>query len=109
MFLLGVKLSQTVFSIPKMKKSCGEVSQVLKALAHPQRLLILGHLILGPKSVNELVDLCEVSQPLVSQFLSRMRYEGLIASEKQGKQHIYSVSDPRIIEIMKTIQSQYCV
>ena len=95
-------------SARKFKKSCVEVSQLLKALAHPQRLMIMGNLLQGPKTVTELVELCEASQSQMSQFLTRMKYEGLIKSEKDGKFNVYSVADTRLIQLMQVIQVQYC-
>ena len=98
----------SAISIPKIKKSCEEVCLILKALSHPQRLLILGHLLQGPKTVSQLVDLCEASQSQMSQFLTRMKLEGLINSEKEGKFQHYQIADRRLIRLMKTIQSEYC-
>ena len=95
-------------SIRKIKQSCEEVCQILKAMSHPQRLLILGHLLQGPKTVGELVDLCETSQSQMSQFLVRMKTEGLLRSEKDGKFSVYSLTDKRLVNLMKTIQAQYC-
>jgi DNA-binding transcriptional ArsR family regulator len=95
-------------SIPKMERACEEVCLILKALSHPQRLLVMGHLFKGPKTVSELVDLCGISQSHMSQFLMRMGSEGLVKSERQGKFKLYSVADHRLIELMKTIQAQYC-
>lgn len=98
----------SAISIPKIKKSCEEVCLILKALSHPQRLLILGHLLQGPKTVSQLVQLCEASQSQMSQFLTRMKLEGLISSEKEGKFQHYQIADKRLIRLMKTIQSEYC-
>ncbi len=95
-------------SIKKIKKSCEAVCLILKSLSHPLRLIILGHLLEGPKTVGELVDLCSASQSQMSQFLIRMKFEGLISSEKQGKYQVYSLADKRLIQLMKTIQSEYC-
>jgi DNA-binding transcriptional ArsR family regulator len=94
--------------VKKIKRTCNEVCGILKALSHPQRLMILGHLLEGPKTVGELVDLCEISQSQMSQFLIRMKLEGLVASEKQGKYQFYSLADGRLIQLMKTIQVEYC-
>lgn len=95
-------------SIPKIKKSCEEVCLVLKALSHPQRLLVLVHLLKGPKTVSDLVELCGSSQPLMSQFLTRMKYEGLVSSEKNGKYQVYSIADKRLVHLLKIIQTEYC-
>lgn len=95
-------------SIAKIKKSCDEVCSILKSLSHPQRLLVLGHLLQGSKSVSELVDLCELSQSQMSQFLTRMKFEGLVSSEKLGTSQVYSIADKRLIHLMRAIQSEYC-
>ena len=81
---------------------------MLKALAHPQRLMIMGHLLQGPKSVGELVDACEASQSQISHFLARMKLEGLVSSEREGKHVVYSVADKRLMKLMHVIQSEYC-
>lgn len=99
---------QDNISIPKFKKSCENVCLILKSLSHPQRLLILGYLLQSPKNVSELVDLCGISQPQVSQFLTRMKYDGLITSEKVGTSQVYSIADKRLIQLMKTLQAEYC-
>lgn len=91
-----------------LEKHCDEVSSILKALSHPQRLIILGHLLSGPKTVTELIDLCEGSQSQMSQFLIRMKFEGLLKSEKDGKYQYYSVADDRLIKLMRTLQKEYC-
>lgn len=95
-------------SVVKIKKSCVEVSQILKALAHPQRLMILGNLLQGPKTVSELVDLCEASQSQISQFLMRMKLEGLVKAERSGRFVRYSVADRRLVHLMRIIQTEYC-
>lgn len=94
-------------SINKIKKSCSEVCLILKALSHPQRLLILGHLLNGPKTVSELVGCTELSQSQMSQFLTRMKMEGLIDSERQGKYQVYTITDKRLMRLMQTLQDEY--
>jgi ArsR family transcriptional regulator, virulence genes transcriptional regulator len=95
-------------SIKKIKKSCEEVAQILKALSHPQRLLILGHLLRGEKTVSDLEDVCDISQSQLSQFLGRMKLEGLIDSRKEGRFQYYYVADERLKHLMATIQQEYC-
>ena len=95
-------------SIRKMESSCENVSQILKSLSHPSRLLILGHLTNGPKSVGELTKLCEISQSQMSHFLMRLSYEGLVKAAKEGKYRIYSIPDARLGRLLETIQREYC-
>lgn len=98
----------TELSVKKIKKSCEEVAQILKAMSHPQRLLVLGHLLNGEKTVSDLEAVCDVSQSQLSQFLSRMKLEGLIDSRREGRYQYYFVADERLIHLMQTIQSEYC-
>ncbi len=98
----------TELSVKKIKKSCEEVAQILKALSHPQRLLILGHLLAGEKTVGELEDVCDISQSQLSQFLSRMKLEGLIDRRKEGRFQYYFVADERLKHLMAIIQQEYC-
>jgi len=58
--------------------------------------------------VGELIDLCQISQSQMSQFLTRMKNEGLLDSEKKGKYQVYSISDERLIHLMEVIQKEYC-
>ncbi|MBN8537832.1 MAG: winged helix-turn-helix transcriptional regulator [Deltaproteobacteria bacterium] len=94
-------------SIDKIKSSCSEVCSILKVLSHPQRLLILGHLLNGPKTVSDLILCTELSQSQMSQFLIRMKYDRLLKSERNGKFQVYSIGDKRIANLMKAIQNEY--
>ena len=99
---------QVPVSIVKMERSCEDVSRILKSLAHPRRLMILGHLLNGEKSVNELVELCDISQSQMSHFLMRLNYDGLVKCEKEGKFRIYSIADKRLKKLLEVIQKEYC-
>lgn len=81
---------------------------MLKALAHPQRLMIMGNLLQGPKTVSDLVSSCDASQSQISHFLMRMKLEGLVKAERDGRFVLYSVADKRLVHLMKVIQSEYC-
>ncbi|MBL7672437.1 MAG: winged helix-turn-helix transcriptional regulator [Bdellovibrionaceae bacterium] len=95
-------------SVEKMSKACKQVCLTLKALSHPQRLMILGHLLNGEKNVIELLELCDISQPQMSQFLARMKAEGLIVSRREGKFQYYEVADSRLQRLMRTLQEEFC-
>lgn len=95
-------------AVSKMESACGLVGELLRSLSHPQRLMIMGHLSLGPKTVSELQDLCGISQSQISQFLIRMRSEGLVKSDRQGRFQYYSAADDRVIELIRVIQKLFC-
>lgn len=98
----------TKISVSKIENSCQEVSDLLRALSHPQRLMIMGHLAQGPKTVTELTEHCEISQSQLSQFLGRMKSEGLVTSERQGKFQYYAIADERLIQLIAAIQNIFC-
>jgi DNA-binding transcriptional ArsR family regulator len=63
----------------------------LKALGEETRLRILRLLFKEPLSVNEIAEHLGVSQYNVSKHLRIMREAGLLETEKQGQQRLYSV------------------
>ena len=66
---------QALVSPKYMKKNCETVAHILKALSHPQRLLLLCHLAGGEKTVGELEILCDSSQSSVSQYLKLLKHK----------------------------------
>ena len=91
-----------------MKQRCDTVAQALKALAHPQRLLILCTLAAGEKTVGEIQEACKASQSAVSQFINRMRLEGLISSEKRGSFVYCKIADPKVNQLIQSLYRIYC-
>ena len=92
----------------EIEKKAEEVADILKLLAHPKRFLILCKLRDGPKTVGDLEKNCTISQSQLSQFLSLMKDEWVLKSEKMGKFVFYSIADNRIRELMKQMQHIFC-
>ncbi len=65
----------------------------LKALGEETRLRLLALLVKEQLSVNELSEKLGVSQYNVSKHLRIMREAGLLETEKDGKQRLYTVSE----------------
>lgn len=86
-----------------MIKNCEETAPILKHLAHPQRLFILCLLSEGEKTVADLSKHCDLSQSLLSQFLSKMRSEGLVEYRREGKFSVYRIRDPRIAKLISAM------
>ena len=91
-----------------LTNNCESTARMLKLLAHPHRLQLLCHLVDSEKTVGELEDLCGASQSVVSQFLGRMKSEGLVDSSKEGQFVRYRIADRRISRVMKALQTIYC-
>jgi ArsR family transcriptional regulator, virulence genes transcriptional regulator len=90
------------------KKQAEEVSKIFKSFSHPSRLMMLCRLSDGPCTVQELQDACSLDQAPTSQFLARLRKEGRVVGEREGNQVYYSLTDERLVELMKTLGRLYC-
>lgn len=100
----------TCAAIPaeKMMENAYEAANFLKALAHEGRLMILCHLSSGPKSVTELETLLSSRQAAVSQQLARLRLEGLVSAQRDGKAIFYSLQDPKVIRAVALVYDMFC-
>lgn len=94
--------------IERMMNNACTASNFLKAISHEGRLMILCHLAAGEKSVTELEELLSARQAAVSQQLSRLRTEGLVAPRREGKTIYYSLTDKRAIQILDVVYNLFC-
>ncbi len=90
------------------KKQAEEVSLIFKSFSHPSRLMMLCKLSDGPCTVQQLQDACNLEQAPTSQFLARLRKERRVVGERDGNQVYYSLTDSRLVELMKTLGRLYC-
>lgn len=75
-------------------------AELLKALAHPLRIAVVRALSAGPRCVHELVELTEVSQPLLSQHLRVLRAAALVRGTRRGKEITYRLTDEHVAHIV---------
>ena len=81
-------------------------AQILKVLGNPYRLNIVVLLLTGEKNVTELNKSIKVSQPALSQHLSKLRAEGLLGARRDQRQIFYYLRSPhmeRLLGIMSDI------
>lgn len=87
---------------------CETVSGILKTMSHPQRLMILCHLTDGEKTVGELERLIGASQSAVSQFLARMKAEGLVSASRNSQHIHYDIKDANVKKLIQSLYRIYC-
>lgn len=85
-----------------------KASDLLKALSHEMRLLILCLLSEGEKSVSELESILTMPQAAVSQQLARLRMEGLVQSRREGRLIYYSLMDDEVRTIITSLYDMFC-
>ncbi|MEQ8899430.1 MAG: metalloregulator ArsR/SmtB family transcription factor [Roseovarius sp.] len=94
--------------LDRIAQNATDAAAFLKAISHEGRLMILCHLATGEKSVTELERLLSARQAAVSQQLSRLRSEGLVAPRREGKTIYYRLTDARAIRILDTVHDLFC-
>lgn len=70
-----------------------QVLKCLKAVGEGNRVRILLLLLQRELSVCELMAVLNISQPLVSRHLSVLKEAGLVRNRRDGKLHLYSVTE----------------
>lgn len=83
-------------------------ADLLKALAHETRLMILCLLVDGEKSVGELERLTLMRQPSVSQQLARLRFDRLVQTRRDGRTIYYSLGSEQAGEVVSLLYNLYC-
>ncbi len=108
MALPALSADMSEVDLDKMMQNACDASNMLKALSHEGRLMILCHLVSGEKSVTELEELLSARQAAVSQQLARLRLEGLVTPRREGKTIFYSLADNRPKRILEVIYELFC-
>ena len=83
-----------------------KAATVLKAVAHPTRLKIV--CLLGREkklSVSQLSERTGCEQSLVSHHLNNMKTKGVVAVEREGKHIFYSLTDKKILNVVKCVDT----
>jgi DNA-binding transcriptional ArsR family regulator len=83
-------------------------SELLKALSHETRLMILCLLADGEKSVSDIEQTLKLRQPAVSQQLARLRADDLVEARRNGKNIYYSLARTEVRDIMAAVHRAFC-
>jgi DNA-binding transcriptional ArsR family regulator len=75
------------------------VARRFRALGEPMRLRILQTLEDGEKSVSDIVNILDASQPNVSKHLKALCQEGLVNRRREGLNIFYRIADPVIFKL----------
>ncbi|EAT13761.1 ArsR/SmtB family transcription factor [Bermanella marisrubri] len=92
----------------EMQKHARDASQLLKALANENRLMILCSLGQGELSVSELNERLTLSQSALSQHLAWLRREDLVQTRRDAQTIYYALHGTKAKAIIDVLQSIYC-
>lgn len=79
------------------------LADMLKSLADPTRMQILGLLRQQPLCVMEITLALGMSQPAISHHLRILRQNRLVRARKQGKHVMYSLYDEHVEQLLAQI------
>jgi ArsR family transcriptional regulator len=74
-----------------------ESAELLKAFAHPTRLMILKELLAGVKCVTDIEDLVPAAQANISQHLTVLRHARLVDFAQDGALRCYYLARPKFV------------
>lgn len=94
--------------ITELKTKATEVSEILKTMAHPERLMVLCQLVEGEVGVTQLQSSTSLSQSAFSQQLSVLKKNNLVKVRKESQQVFYSLSDDRVKALISSFYSIFC-
>ncbi|ETT00979.1 biofilm growth-associated repressor [Providencia alcalifaciens PAL-3] len=91
-----------------MTQAATQTASLLKTLGNPDRLLLLCQLTQGEACVSDLEASLGIVQPTLSQQLTVLRNEGLVATRREGKRIYYSIADEKLFTLLNTLYQLYC-
>ncbi|USD44162.1 helix-turn-helix transcriptional regulator [Vibrio sp. SCSIO 43135] len=91
-----------------MQEKVTEAADLLKVMAHPERLLVLCQLTQGEVGAGALQQASTLSQSAFSQHLTVLRNHKLISARKESQQVFYSLADPRVETLIGSLHSVFC-
>ena len=94
--------------LDEMFDQARDATEMLKAMSHEGRLLILCTLLDGEKTVGEIEDAVGLAQSTVSQHLSRLRLDRLLATRRDGRLVYYRIIDKKVETLISTLHGLFC-
>jgi DNA-binding transcriptional ArsR family regulator len=91
-----------------LQAGAADAAALLKALSHPDRLLLLCQLVDAECSVADLGLRTGLAQPSLSQQLAVLRGERLVATRRDGRHVVYRIASPSALAVLRTLHALFC-
>lgn len=98
----------TQIDLVRLQAAAGQATELLRVLANRDRMLLLCQLTQGEFSVSQLEAACGIRQPTLSQQLTVLRAEQLVATRREGKQIFYSIASAEALAVLQVLYQLYC-
>lgn len=80
-------------------------ARIVKAMAHPARLMIVEELSRGERCVHELAEMVGSDISTVSKHLSVLRNAGIVRDDKRGTSVYYILRTPCILNFLSCVET----
>lgn len=80
-------------------------AKLFRGFADPSRLAIIDILRDGEQAVSDIVLQTGLSQPNASAHLACLKDCGLVVSRQEGRRVFYRLADPRMEEVLQTVEA----
>ena len=78
-------------------------SEVVKAMAHPVRLMVIELLKDGEKSFSELMEYFDIDKSTLSKHISVLKVAGIVSSRRGGLETIFHLQVPCVTDFFKCV------
>lgn len=92
----------------QMARHAEDAAALLKALAHPARLLVLCQLVEGESSVGELQPITGLSPSALSQHLAVLRDMELVTTRRESQTIFYALAPGPALGVLDALYAAYC-
>jgi len=82
--------------MPCRKLVAKELSEIFKAVGHPDRIRMIEELSAGERDVNSLAEKLDLPGPRVSQHLAQLRAHRIVEERRDGRHHYYHLVQPEL-------------
>ncbi len=106
--MVDITSNAAAMDIDVLMDQARKAGDLLKALSHESRLLILCILVAGERSVSELEEIMNMPQAAVSQQLARLRFDRLVKTRRDGRMVYYSIADEDVARLVELLYEFFC-
>ncbi len=78
-------------------------AKIIKAMAHPVRLMVIEFLKNGDQSFSEIFDLFDLDKSTISKHLLVLKEAGIVSSRKDGSDMIYKLVVPCVTDFFSCV------
>lgn len=95
-------------NIMDLQASARAAADLMKALSSENRLLLLCLLAEGEKTVGQLAETLDLRQAAVSQQLTLLRKDGLVAARRDGRTMHYRLTGREARAVIEVLHRLFC-